>query len=80
MVRLLYERLTAIPYREILKGISHYEQGREPSISQNVYFINIDKDIVFHMYDDRGCIIYSNSRDKLTHIRDVHDILIIRIT
>lgn len=68
MVRLLYERLTAIPYREILKGIAHYEQGREPSISQNVYFINIDKDIVFHMYDDRGCIIYSNSRDKLTHM------------
>jgi len=67
-VRLLCDRLGNIPYKEILKGIAHYEQGREPSISQAVYFINVDKDIVFHMYDDRGCIVYSNSSDKLAYM------------
>lgn len=67
-VRLLYDRLGRIPYKEILKGIAHYEQGREPSISQAVYFINVDKDIVFHMYDDRGCIVYSNSSGKLAYM------------
>ncbi|SEJ88833.1 protein of unknown function [Propionispira arboris] len=67
-VRLLYERLGGIPYKEILKGMAHYEQGREPSISQAVYFINLEKDILFHMYDDRGCIVYSNSSDKLAYM------------
>ncbi len=67
-IRLLYDRLAIIPYKEILKGIANYEQGQQPSISQRVYFINLNKDIVFHMYDDRGCIVYSNSKDKLTHM------------
>jgi len=67
-VRLLYDRVALIPYKEILKGIAHYEQGREPSIRQSVYFINPKKDILFNMYDDRGCIVYSNSRDKLIYM------------
>ncbi|GBG58435.1 hypothetical protein SPFL3102_02157 [Sporomusaceae bacterium FL31] len=40
-VRLLYDRLGRTPYKEMLEGIAHYEQGRKPSISQAVYFINI---------------------------------------
>lgn len=57
--------LTAIPYREILTGIANYEQGREPSIGQRVYFIDANRDIIFHLYDDRGCIIFAKEKEKL---------------
>lgn len=57
--------VSTFPYIEILEGISHYEQGREPSIGQSVYFISKDKDIIFYMYDDRGCIIHASSKDQL---------------
>ncbi|MGF7050640.1 hypothetical protein J2T13_005190 [Paenibacillus sp. DS2015] len=59
---------SSIPYREILKGISYYEQGREPSIGQRIYFVSIDKGMVFNMYDDRGCIVHANSKEKLRHL------------
>ncbi len=67
-VRFLSDQLAEIPYKKIFNGIANYEQGREPSISQSIYFINLEKDILFHMYDDRGCIVYSNSKDKLINM------------
>ncbi|MFX3631560.1 MAG: DUF3885 domain-containing protein [Candidatus Pristimantibacillus sp.] len=57
--------VSSIPYKKILEGISHYEQGREPSIGQKVYFLNREKDILFHMYDDRGCIAHAISMENL---------------
>jgi hypothetical protein len=54
-----------LPYKEILKGIANYEQGRAPSIGQRIYFVCPYKNIMFYMYDDRGCIIYSTVKDKL---------------
>jgi len=64
-VKIVCSQLKSIPYKEILEGIGNYEQGREPSIGQSVYFISSEKDIIFHMYDDRGCLIHSNEVDKL---------------
>lgn len=54
-------KVSEIDYKKILTGIGNYEQGREPSIGQSVYFISIDKNVIFYMYDDRGCIIYSDT-------------------
>ncbi|MFC4306471.1 DUF3885 domain-containing protein [Cohnella boryungensis] len=65
LVRILSGYVTTFPYKKILEGISHYEQGREPSIGQSIYFINKEKQIIFHMYDDRGCIIYAKSKEYL---------------
>jgi hypothetical protein len=60
--------VSSIPYRRIFEGISHYEQGREPSIGQRVYFINKEKDILFHMYDDRGCIAHAILKEDLEEL------------
>lgn len=67
-VRFVYARLSSINYKEILKGIGNYEQGRDPSIGESVYFINAEKDIVFHMYDDRGCDVFGLNRDALVPV------------
>lgn len=67
-VKTLCDALSSIPYRDILTGIANYEQGRKPSIGQQVYFINIKKGIVFYMYDDRGCVIFSKTKERLQHM------------
>lgn len=54
-------KVSEIYYQKILTGIGNYEQGREPSIGQSVYFINIEKNLIFHMYDDRGCLVSSST-------------------
>jgi hypothetical protein len=57
-----------IDYKRILEGIANYEQGREPSIGQSVYFIDNNRDIIFYMYDDRGCIVFSDSTPKIRYL------------
>ncbi|MBQ0141043.1 MAG: DUF3885 domain-containing protein [Kurthia sp.] len=39
----------------LLKAICNYDLGLKPSIHHNVYFINIHRQTIFHVYDDRGC-------------------------
>ncbi|WP_342572261.1 DUF3885 domain-containing protein [Paenibacillus sp. FSL R5-0749] len=33
-----------------------------------MYFINISKKTIFHIYDDRGCDVISASREELVDI------------
>ena len=64
-LKITCSQIRRIPYQKILEGIANYEQGREPKIGQRVHFICPEKDIVFLMYDDRGCIFYSDDPEKL---------------
>ncbi|MGZ9583741.1 DUF3885 domain-containing protein [Paenibacillus marinisediminis] len=61
-------RVNEIPYSDIFKGITNYEQGKETSISQGIYYVSVNREIVFYMYDDRGCIVYSTSKESLREI------------
>lgn len=39
-----------------------------PSISHNVYVINIQKKTIFHTYDDRGCDVLATSPAAIKEI------------
>jgi hypothetical protein len=44
-----------INYKNILESINNTDFGsRKPRVNGEIYFIHIQKAIVFHMYDDRG--------------------------
>lgn len=58
-------RREEVDYRKILEGIVHRELGREPIVPQLVFFVNLCRDIVFYVYDDRGCLALSNDTEKL---------------
>lgn len=39
--------------------------GFEPSISELIYFINRRNNVAFHIYDDRGCLLFSELKETL---------------
>jgi hypothetical protein len=49
-----------IKYREIFKGIANTEMGFTPTIHQLVYIFEPESKKWFWMYDDRGCLLFSN--------------------
>jgi hypothetical protein len=57
-------------YIPMLKAICNQDMGIRPSIFNMVYFININRKTIFHVYDDRGCDLVATSRET---IRDVYD-------
>jgi hypothetical protein len=70
-VRIIIGKLPVknINARNILRGIANTEMGIDPGIDQSIYFFDPLADKGFHMYDDRGCYVWSNSADR---IRDIY--------
>ena len=56
-------------YIPMLQAICNQDMGRQPKIFHRVYFINISRKTIFHVYDDRGCDVVATSADA---IRDVY--------
>ena len=48
-------------YVSLLKAICNQDMGLEPRIFHRVYFININRKTIFHVYDDRGCDLLATS-------------------
>ncbi|MDW0110952.1 DUF3885 domain-containing protein [Sporosarcina aquimarina] len=71
-VKFVCSEVRSVGYKEILEGIGNYEQGRDPSIGQSVYFINMEKNLIFHMYDDRGCDVFSLTKEPLLPIYETY--------
>ncbi|QHT67825.1 DUF3885 domain-containing protein [Rhodocytophaga rosea] len=65
-----------ISYRNILMAIAHSDfPRRQPRLDnrgiltdKELYFLNIDKQLIFHMYDDRGLDIIASDRNTLQPI------------
>ena len=55
-----------IKYHEIFKGIANTEMGFSPTIHQIVYFFQPATRKWFWMYDDRGCLMFS---DDISHLK-----------
>jgi len=59
-----------IQAEKILNGIANNEMGFEPSICQDIYFLDPITDRGMYMYDDRGCYVWSNKAEKIKYLYD----------
>ncbi|MGC6588433.1 DUF3885 domain-containing protein [Paenibacillus sp. Dod16] len=58
-----------VDYLNLLKAICNQDVGIKPSIHHDVFFININKGVIFHIYDDRGCDVISSS---ILELKDIY--------
>lgn len=76
-------KLTAdrINHKNILTAIGHSDfSSRQPRLdtggfltSKEVYFMNIDKKLIFHMYDDRGLDVIAADKETIKPIYTKHN-------
>ncbi|WP_373600704.1 DUF3885 domain-containing protein [Paraclostridium bifermentans] len=66
-------KLKDIKYRELLKSIGNQDMGIKPSFYDEVYFINKNENIIYHLYDDRGLDIVSSKAASIKHIYDKYN-------
>lgn len=60
-------------YMPLLKAICNQDLGLKPCICYDVYFININKKTIFHVYDDRGCDLLATSSSTIRDIYHKHN-------
>jgi len=53
---------------KIIRGRANLEMGFDPAIPQDIYYYSISNKIGFRIYDDRGCDVWSNDKEKLRPI------------
>jgi len=49
----------------LIQSIGYTDFSRKPRVDGSVYLLNLTKKILFHMYDDRGCDVYSFEKEEL---------------
>lgn len=77
IIKLTAERIN---HKNILSAIGHSDfPPRQPSLDHNrplsnkeIYFVNINKKLIFHMYDDRGLDLISADKETLKPIYKKH--------
>lgn len=66
---IIWVKFSTLNYSEIFVGISHKDfWNMQPYIWEEVFFINITKKIIFHMYDDRWLDIIASDKNMLEPI------------
>jgi hypothetical protein len=84
-VALMKSNVEGVNFRNILTAIGNQDfPPRQPRFgkdgcftSKQTYFINIDKKLIFHMYDDRGLDLTSADVETLRPIYQMHNDLIL---
>ncbi|MFS0781015.1 DUF3885 domain-containing protein [Bacillus sp. 1P06AnD] len=60
-------------FKPLLKALCNQDLGIRPRIYHRVYFININKKTIFHVYDDRGCDILATSPETIRYIYETYN-------
>ena len=55
---------------KIFSGIANNEMGLEPSICQDIHFLEPTTNKGFYMYDDRGCYVWADKPKKIKYLYD----------
>jgi len=69
-VALVYLTANRINYKNILTAIGNTDaSSRLPRLDRtNIFFVNVSKKLVFHMYDDRGLDVIATDKETLRPI------------
>jgi len=66
-------RARGIDYEFILKAKANAElHSHRPALHDRIYFVNLTRNIILHMYDDRGMDLIAADRSDLQPIYDEH--------
>lgn len=60
-------------YKSLLKAICNHDVGLKPSVFHRVYFINMTKKTIFHVYDDRGCDVLATSPETIRELYETYN-------
>lgn len=63
---------SSIRYKQLLTAISYEDYPHPSQILKglyrpgiDIYFVNVTKKMIFHLYDDRGCDVIASNKEEL---------------
>lgn len=69
-----------IRYPQLLQAICYEDFGHPSTILKNqkgsscqIYFVNLSKKLIYHLYDDRGCDIIAADKDEMEYLYEKYN-------
>ncbi|GIN20784.1 DUF3885 domain-containing protein [Siminovitchia fordii] len=62
-----------VKYSQLIKAICNHDMDIKPKIHHDVFFINITKGTIFHVYDDRGCDVIASSKESIRYLYEEYN-------
>jgi hypothetical protein len=62
-----------VKYKPLIKAICNQDLGIRPRLFHRVYFINLNKKTIFHVYDDRGCDVLATSIEAISDLYETYN-------
>lgn len=59
--------------KDVLQAIANKDIGLNPKVYEECFFINIDKQIIYNLYDDRGFDIIGHKKENLQYLHDKYN-------
>ena len=50
---------------KLINSICNADMGKKPSTPNNYFIVNLTKETMFHVYDDRGCDLIASKKEKI---------------
>ncbi|MBJ8024996.1 DUF3885 domain-containing protein [Bacillus cereus] len=66
-------KVSDIRYNAMLKSICNQDMGIKPKIPHDIFIVNINKNIIFHVYDDRGVDVIATSIKSLKKVYSIYN-------
>ncbi|MGE7920370.1 DUF3885 domain-containing protein [Viridibacillus sp. NPDC093762] len=66
-------KVSDVDYVGLIKAVCNQDLGIKPFISHDVFFVNITKQLIFNVYDDRGCDVVATSLNVLENVYHLHE-------
>ncbi|MGG1663393.1 DUF3885 domain-containing protein [Brevibacillus sp. NRS-1366] len=58
-------KVSDVKYIHLIRAICNQDMGIKPKIIHDVFFVNLSKNTIFHIYDDRGCDVLASSKESI---------------
>ncbi|MEK6992119.1 DUF3885 domain-containing protein [Paenibacillus sp. FSL K6-1566] len=56
-------KVSDVKYLNLIKAICNRDMGIKPIIKHDIFFVNINREVILQIYDDRGCdVIYTTKQ------------------
>ena len=62
-----------VKYIQLIKAICNHDMDIKPKIHHDVFFINIPKGTIFHVYDDRGCDVIASNKESIRYLYEEYN-------
>ncbi|MEC1177802.1 DUF3885 domain-containing protein [Metasolibacillus meyeri] len=61
-------KVAEVKYVQMIQALCNIDMGINPQLPGRVYFINMTKNTIFHVYDDRGCDLLAPSAEIIKYM------------